>query len=34
MVDTTGKNPIWIIGTIVGILIIDLIGIYFYDLYS
>ncbi|KAL7086910.1 hypothetical protein ACP275_13G032100 [Erythranthe tilingii] len=28
------KNPLWIIGTVVGILVICLLGIFFYGSYS
>jgi len=34
MVDTTGRIPLWIIGTVTGITVIDLIGIFFYGSYS
>ncbi|KAK9723796.1 hypothetical protein RND81_05G026000 [Saponaria officinalis] len=34
MVDTTGRIPLWIIGTIASILVIGLIGIFFYGSYS
>nr|YP_009673790.1 photosystem II protein J [Cuscuta chapalana]QDF46522.1 photosystem II protein J [Cuscuta chapalana] len=34
MTDTTGRIPLWIISTLTGILIIGLIGIFFYGSYS
>nr|YP_010222338.1 photosystem II protein J [Agrimonia nipponica]UCC42061.1 photosystem II protein J [Agrimonia nipponica]UED14971.1 photosystem II protein J [Agrimonia nipponica] len=34
MADTTGRIPLWIIGTGVGIVVIGLIGIFFYGSYS
>ena len=34
MADTTGRIPLWIIGTVAGILVIGLIGIFFYGSYS
>ncbi|KAK9681921.1 hypothetical protein RND81_10G037000 [Saponaria officinalis] len=34
MADTTGRIPLWIIGIIAGILVIGLIGIFFYGSYS
>ena len=34
MADTTGRIPLWIIGTVTGILVIGLIGIFFYGSYS
>jgi photosystem II PsbJ protein len=30
MADTTGRIPLWVIGTVAGILVIGLIGIFFY----
>ncbi|PHT97347.1 Photosystem II reaction center protein J [Capsicum chinense] len=34
MADTTRRIPLWIIGIVAGILVIDLIGIFFYGSYS
>nr|YP_010760031.1 photosystem II protein J [Cuscuta corymbosa var. stylosa]WEY29980.1 photosystem II protein J [Cuscuta corymbosa var. stylosa] len=34
MTDTTGRIPLWIIGTLTGILLIGLIGIFLYGSYS
>nr|YP_009673851.1 photosystem II protein J [Cuscuta bonafortunae]QDF46583.1 photosystem II protein J [Cuscuta bonafortunae] len=34
MTYTTGRIPLWIISTLTGILIISLIGIFFYGSYS
>ncbi|KAM1145906.1 hypothetical protein ACFX15_037199 [Malus domestica] len=34
MADTIGRIPLWIIGTAAGILVIGLIGIFFYGSYS
>ena len=34
MADTTGRIPLWIIGTVTGIPVIGLIGIFFYGSYS
>nr|YP_010760211.1 photosystem II protein J [Cuscuta haughtii]WEY30210.1 photosystem II protein J [Cuscuta haughtii] len=34
MTDTTGRIPLWIIGTLTGILVIILIGLFFYGSYS
>nr|YP_010132512.1 photosystem II protein J [Geranium sibiricum]YP_010382208.1 photosystem II protein J [Geranium thunbergii]QQD90222.1 photosystem II protein J [Geranium sibiricum]UED15714.1 photosystem II protein J [Geranium thunbergii] len=34
MADTTGRIPLWIIGTVAGIPVIGLIGIFFYGSYS
>nr|QUB01699.1 photosystem II protein J [Amischotolype hispida] len=34
MADTTGRIPLWLIGTATGILLIGLIGIFFYGSYS
>lgn len=34
MTDTTGRIPLWIIGTLTGILIIGLIGLFVYGSYS
>lgn len=34
MVDTTGRIPLWLVGTVAGILVIGLIGIFFYGSYS
>jgi ubiquitin-like protein Nedd8 len=34
MADTTGRIPLWVIGTVAGILVIGLIGIFFYGSYS
>jgi len=33
MVNTTRRIPLWLIGTIVGILVIGLVGIFFYGSY-
>uniref|UniRef100_A0A6N2NH94 Photosystem II reaction center protein J n=8 Tax=Mesangiospermae TaxID=1437183 RepID=A0A6N2NH94_SALVM len=32
--DTTGRIPLWVIGTVAGIPVIGLIGIFFYGSYS
>nr|YP_010145393.1 photosystem II protein J [Leycesteria formosa]QQN90642.1 photosystem II protein J [Leycesteria formosa]URQ21000.1 photosystem II protein J [Leycesteria formosa]WID87253.1 photosystem II protein J [Leycesteria sp. YZ-2023a] len=32
--NTTGRIPLWVIGTVVGILVIVLIGIFFFGSYS
>ena len=34
MADITGRIPLWIIGIVAGILVIGLIGIFFYGSYS
>jgi photosystem II PsbJ protein len=34
MADTTGRIPLWLIGTLKGILVIGLIGVFFYGSYS
>ena len=34
MADTTGMIPLWVIGNVDGILVIGLIGIFFYGSYS
>ena len=34
MADTTGRLPLLIIGTVAGILVIGLVGIFFYGSYS
>jgi photosystem II PsbJ protein len=34
MANTTGRIPLWLIGTVVGILAIGLVGIFFYGSYS
>nr|YP_009869720.1 photosystem II protein J [Marathrum foeniculaceum]YP_010229279.1 photosystem II protein J [Apinagia fucoides]YP_010238698.1 photosystem II protein J [Marathrum utile]YP_010247275.1 photosystem II protein J [Marathrum capillaceum]QKJ81660.1 photosystem II protein J [Marathrum foeniculaceum]UBZ24950.1 photosystem II protein J [Apinagia fucoides]UCU20298.1 photosystem II protein J [Marathrum capillaceum]UFO89708.1 photosystem II protein J [Marathrum utile] len=34
MADTTGRIPLWIIGIVVGSLLIGLLGIFFYGSYS
>ena len=34
MADSTGRSPLWIIGTVSGITVIGLIGIFFYGSYS
>lgn len=34
MANTTGRIPLWIIGMLTGILVIGLIGIFFYGSYS
>nr|YP_009108395.1 photosystem II protein J [Aphyllon californicum] len=34
MADTTGRIPPWIIGMVTGILLIGLLGIFFYGSYS
>jgi photosystem II PsbJ protein len=34
MADTTGRITLWVIGTVAGILVIGLIGIFFYGSYS
>ncbi|KAL5651612.1 hypothetical protein ACJX0J_037070 [Zea mays] len=31
MADTTGRIPLWLIGTVTGILVIGLIGVFFYS---
>ncbi|KAL7120184.1 hypothetical protein ACP275_02G107400 [Erythranthe tilingii] len=33
MADSTGRIPLWIIGTVAGILVIGLLGIFFYGSY-
>jgi len=34
MANTTGRIPLWLIGTIAGTLVIGLVGIFFYGSYS
>nr|DAZ90549.1 TPA_asm: photosystem II protein J [Racinaea ropalocarpa] len=34
MADTTGRIPLWLIGTVTGILVLGLIGVFFYGSYS
>nr|YP_009020351.1 photosystem II protein J [Podocarpus lambertii]YP_010569634.1 photosystem II protein J [Podocarpus parlatorei]QYB22012.1 photosystem II protein J [Pherosphaera fitzgeraldii]AHL24790.1 photosystem II protein J [Podocarpus lambertii]UZF97339.1 photosystem II protein J [Podocarpus parlatorei]BBF91026.1 photosystem II protein J [Pherosphaera fitzgeraldii] len=34
MADTTGRIPLWLIGTLTGTLVIGLIGLFFYGSYS
>nr|UGN11297.1 photosystem II subunit J [Pterobryopsis orientalis] len=34
MANTTGRIPLWLIGTVAGTLVIGLIGIFFYGSYS
>nr|YP_010947105.1 photosystem II protein J [Aneura maxima]ARV78198.1 photosystem II protein J [Aneura pinguis]WGO58855.1 photosystem II protein J [Aneura pinguis]WGO59715.1 photosystem II protein J [Aneura maxima]WGO59801.1 photosystem II protein J [Aneura maxima]WGO59887.1 photosystem II protein J [Aneura maxima] len=34
MVNTTGRIPLWLIGTITGIIVIGLVGVFFYGSYS
>nr|ARV78340.1 photosystem II protein J [Aneura pinguis]WGO60317.1 photosystem II protein J [Aneura pinguis]WGO60403.1 photosystem II protein J [Aneura pinguis]WGO60489.1 photosystem II protein J [Aneura pinguis]WGO60575.1 photosystem II protein J [Aneura pinguis] len=34
MVNTTGRIPLWLIGTIMGIIVIGLVGVFFYGSYS
>ncbi|KAL2904966.1 Photosystem II reaction center protein J [Bienertia sinuspersici] len=34
MVDTIGRIPLWIIGTVTGIVVIGFLGIFFYGSYS
>nr|YP_010589234.1 photosystem II subunit J [Isoetes australis]WAB47993.1 photosystem II subunit J [Isoetes australis] len=34
MTNTTGRIPLWLIGTVVGTLVIGLVGIFFYGSYS
>nr|AKI29339.1 photosystem II protein J [Selaginella uncinata] len=34
MANTTGRIPLWLVGTIVGTLVIGLVGIFFYGSYS
>nr|YP_010188848.1 PsbJ [Callicladium imponens]QZJ47651.1 PsbJ [Callicladium imponens] len=34
MANTTGRIPLWLIGTIAGTLVIGLLGIFFYGSYS
>nr|WGO60145.1 photosystem II protein J [Aneura pinguis]WGO60231.1 photosystem II protein J [Aneura pinguis] len=34
MVNTTGRIPLWLIGTIMGIIVIGLLGVFFYGSYS
>nr|QXT44822.1 photosystem II protein J [Nitellopsis obtusa] len=33
-VGTTGRVPLWLIGTVVGILVLTVVGIFFYGSYS
>jgi photosystem II PsbJ protein len=34
MANTTGRIPLWLIGTVAGIIVIGLVGIFFYGSYS
>nr|YP_001687229.1 photosystem II protein J [Aneura mirabilis]ABS54490.1 photosystem II protein J [Aneura mirabilis] len=34
MVNTTGRIPLWLVGTIMGIIVIGLVGVFFYGSYS
>ncbi|KAF7057217.1 hypothetical protein CFC21_064530 [Triticum aestivum] len=34
MADTTGRIPLWLIGTVAGIAVIGLVGVLFYGSYS
>nr|QWW92877.1 photosystem II protein J [Herbertus javanicus] len=34
MANTTGRIPLWLIGTVGGIIVIGLVGIFFYGSYS
>nr|YP_009109466.1 photosystem II protein J [Sanionia uncinata]AIW52154.1 photosystem II protein J [Sanionia uncinata] len=34
MANTTGRIPLWLIGTVFGTLVIGLVGIFFYGSYS
>nr|QYB21298.1 photosystem II protein J [Diselma archeri]QYB21461.1 photosystem II protein J [Fitzroya cupressoides]BBN66526.1 photosystem II protein J [Diselma archeri]BBN66608.1 photosystem II protein J [Fitzroya cupressoides] len=34
MADTTGRIPLWLIGTLTGTLVIGLIGFFFYGSYN
>nr|YP_009869801.1 photosystem II protein J [Tristicha trifaria]YP_010498636.1 photosystem II protein J [Terniopsis yongtaiensis]YP_010953845.1 photosystem II protein J [Terniopsis sessilis]YP_010954237.1 photosystem II protein J [Terniopsis daoyinensis]YP_010954315.1 photosystem II protein J [Terniopsis filiformis]YP_010954393.1 photosystem II protein J [Terniopsis heterostaminata]QKJ81741.1 photosystem II protein J [Tristicha trifaria]UWR82599.1 photosystem II protein J [Terniopsis yongtaiensis]WMV00701. len=34
MADTTGRIPLWLIGFVVGTIVIGLLGIFFYGSYS
>nr|YP_009645927.1 photosystem II protein J [Stoneobryum bunyaense]YP_010587316.1 photosystem II protein J [Anomodon rugelii]UGN11379.1 photosystem II subunit J [Calyptothecium hookeri]UGN11461.1 photosystem II subunit J [Calyptothecium philippinense]QBX99092.1 photosystem II protein J [Stoneobryum bunyaense]WAB45834.1 photosystem II protein J [Anomodon rugelii] len=34
MANTTGRIPLWLIGTVAGTLVIGLLGIFFYGSYS
>nr|YP_010377617.1 photosystem II protein J [Diplopterygium chinense]QYC92979.1 photosystem II protein J [Diplopterygium chinense] len=34
MANTTGRIPLWLIGTVAGILVTGLMGIFFYGAYS
>nr|YP_010451988.1 photosystem II protein J [Ephedra americana]YP_010453527.1 photosystem II protein J [Ephedra rupestris]QXG15957.1 photosystem II protein J [Ephedra americana]QXG18165.1 photosystem II protein J [Ephedra rupestris] len=34
MADTTGRISLWLVGTVTGILVISLVGIFFYGSYS
>nr|YP_009269796.1 photosystem II protein J [Neottia camtschatea]ANT72701.1 photosystem II protein J [Neottia camtschatea] len=34
MINTTGRIPLWLIGTVIGVPVIGLIGIFFYGSYS
>nr|QUG10424.1 photosystem II protein J [Hymenophyllum coreanum] len=34
MANTTGRIPLWLIGTIAGILVLGLLGTFFYGAYS
>lgn len=34
MADTTGRIPLWLIGTVVGIVVFSLLGLFFYGSYS
>lgn len=33
-IGTTGRIPLWLVGTVVGIIVITLVGIFFYGSYS
>jgi photosystem II PsbJ protein len=33
-IGTTGRIPLWLIGTVAGILVITLLGLFFYGAYS
>ena len=34
MADTTGRIPLWLIGPVTGIIVMGLLGIFFYGAYS
>nr|AMD61990.1 photosystem II protein J [Tetraplodon fuegianus]QWW92717.1 photosystem II protein J [Tayloria sp. 49123] len=34
MANTTGRIPLWLIGTVAGTLVLGLVGIFFYGSYS